>query len=224
MHGHIDAPFRIALGAILLATFVVRIYGHWQTLQAGKIRWMEGKVTIALRIIAGLAGITALWTYLIWPEGILWASVPLPHLIRGLGVAAGALGVAMLAWVHRALGRNFAASLHIRTEGHPLVTSGPYRWVRNPMYTSLYIIFISFFLVSANWLIGLAWLTGYTVLMIARVPKEEALMKQKFGDEYNAWRARSGRFLPRFVKSDSRKHMPFRKTHPQEPRGANTES
>ena len=200
MRGHIDAPFRIALGVILLATFVVRIYGHWQTLQAGKIRWMEGKLNITARIIAGLVGTAALWTYLIWPERILWALVPLPDLIRWCGAAAGAVGVAMLAWVHRALGRNFAASLHIRTEGHRLVTSGPYRWVRNPMYTSIYIIFISFFLVSANWLIGLAWLTGYTVLMISRVPREGALMEQKFGDEYKAWAAYTGRFLPRIRK------------------------
>ena len=140
MRGHIDAPFRIALGVILLATFVVRIYGHWQTLQAGKIRWMEGKLNITARIIAGLVGTAALWTYLIWPERILWALVPLPDLIRWCGAAAGAVGVAMLAWVHRALGRNFAASLHIRIEGHRLVTSGPYRWVRHPMYTSIYII------------------------------------------------------------------------------------
>ena len=99
MRGHIDAPFRIALGAILLVTFVVRTYGHWQTLQAGKIRWMEGKLNITARIIAGLVGTAALWTYLIWPERILWALVPLPDLTRWSGAAAGAVGVAMLAWV-----------------------------------------------------------------------------------------------------------------------------
>jgi len=77
----------------------VRLYGHWQTLRAGRIRWIEGKLNITMRIIAGLAGIAALWTYLIWPEGILWALVPLPDSIRWLGVAAGAIGVAMLAWV-----------------------------------------------------------------------------------------------------------------------------
>ena len=198
-----SAPFRIALGAILLAAFSVWIYGHWQTLQAGKIRWIDGKLSIALRIVAGLAGITVLWTYLIRPEGILWASVPLPGLIRWFGVGAGAIGIAMLALVHRALGRNFAASLHLRTEGHRLVTSGPYRWVRNPMYTSIYIILVAFFLVSANWLIGLTWLTGYTVLMISRVPKEEALMEQKFAEEYSAWAEHTGRFLPRIRKSDS---------------------
>jgi protein-S-isoprenylcysteine O-methyltransferase Ste14 len=54
------------------------------------------------------------------------------------------------------------------------------------MYTSIYIILISFFLVSANWLIGLVWLAGYTALMISRVPKEESLMEQPFGDEHEA--------------------------------------
>lgn len=54
---------------------------------------MEGKLNITLRMIAGVAGIMALW----------------------FNVAVCAIGVVMLAWVHRALGRSFAASLHIRT-------------------------------------------------------------------------------------------------------------
>jgi hypothetical protein len=55
-----SAPFRIALRAILVAAFSVEIYGHWQTLHAGKSRWIEGKLRIALRILAGPAGITVL--------------------------------------------------------------------------------------------------------------------------------------------------------------------
>jgi protein-S-isoprenylcysteine O-methyltransferase Ste14 len=106
----------------------------------------------------------------------------------------------VLALVHRAPGRNFAASLHLRTEDHRLVTSGPYRWVRNPMYTSTYIILISFFLVSANWLIGLKWLAGYMALMISSVPGEETLMEQRFGDEYEARASRTGRFVQRIRK------------------------
>jgi hypothetical protein len=106
MVAHIDAQFRIGLGAIQLAAFSVRIYGHWQNLQAGKIRSIEGKLSIALRKVAGLAGITLLGTYLIRPEGILWASVPLPELIRWFGVGAGAVGIAVLALVHRTSGRN----------------------------------------------------------------------------------------------------------------------
>jgi protein-S-isoprenylcysteine O-methyltransferase Ste14 len=159
---HYDAPFRIALGAILIVVFGVRVYGHSQTLRAGKIQWIEGKWNIALRIIAGAIAVAALWTYVIWPELIAWASVPLPAWLRWFGVVVGALGIAALAWVHHELGRNFAATLHVREQGHTLVTSGPYRWVRNPMYTSMYLILISFFLVSANWLIGVGWISAFT--------------------------------------------------------------
>jgi hypothetical protein len=120
-----SAPFRIALGAILLAAFSVWIYGHWQTLQPGKSRWIEGKLRIQLRIVAGLAGITVLWTYLTRPEGILCASVPLPALIRWFGVGAGAIRNTVVALGHRAPSRNFATSLHLRTEGYRLGTSGP---------------------------------------------------------------------------------------------------
>lgn len=193
----IDGPFRVALGIILIVTFAVRLYGHSQTLKAGKIEWVESKLNMALRIVGALAGIGALWIYLAWPEWMMWAAVPLPDWLRWSGVAVAAVGIALLAWVHRELGRNFASTLHLR-EGHTLVTTGPYRWVRNPMYTSLYLLILSFFLVSANWFIGLGWLTAFTSLMISRVAKEEALMEQQFGDQYRTWATHAGRFLPRF--------------------------
>jgi hypothetical protein len=52
---------------------------------------IEANSRIALRIVGGLAGITVVWTYLIRPEGILWASLPPPGLIRWFGVGAGAI-------------------------------------------------------------------------------------------------------------------------------------
>jgi len=193
---HIDAPFRIALGVILIAVFAVRMYGHSQTLKAGKIQWREGKLNMTLRMLAGVVGVAALWIYLIIPEWIMWASAPLPDWLRWTGVAIAALGIALLAWVHRELGRNFAATLHER-EGQTLITSGPYRRVRNPMYTSIYLLLISFFLVSANWLIGAMWLGGFTLLMLSRVATEEKLMAEKFGEQYKEWSTRTGRFLPK---------------------------
>ena len=166
-------------------------------------------------VVPGAGAVYGPW-WILTRSGTLPEPVAWPALVI---IAAGlALYLACL-WLFASVGRGTPGPWDAPRR---FVAKGPYRWVRNPMYNSLYII--SFFLVSANWLIGLAWLTGYTVLMISRVPKEEALMKQKFGDEYNAWRARSGRFLPRFVKSDSRKRMPIKKAHPQECRGANTES
>ena len=48
--------------------------------------------------------------------------------------------------------------------------------------------------------IALKWLAGYMALMISSVPGEETLMEQQFGDEYEAWAARTGRFVPRIRK------------------------
>ena len=58
---------------------------------------------------------------------------------------------------------------------------------------------LAFFLVSANGFIGLFWLGPFTVLLVVRVPREEAVMREKFGDTYRAYERRTGRFLPRLL-------------------------
>jgi protein-S-isoprenylcysteine O-methyltransferase Ste14 len=97
-------------------------------------------------------------------------------------------------WTHHALGKNWSVDLVIKEE-HTLITSGPYRWVRHPMYTSFFVQSLAFFLLSANWVIGLAGLAT-SVLGASRVDKEEALMIEEFGDQYRAYMQRTGRFLP----------------------------
>jgi len=191
-----EVQFRYALGVILVALLLVRGYGHRQTLKAGEIHWHEGRVNLVLRGLAAVAGIAALAIYLVRPQWISWASMPLPDGLRWAGAGIAAAGILLLAWVHRELGRNFAATLHER-EGQTLVTSGPYRWVRNPMYTSIYLVLLSFLLITANWLIGALWIGAFTLVMISRVGREEALMEEKFGDQYRTWAAGTGRFLPR---------------------------
>jgi protein-S-isoprenylcysteine O-methyltransferase Ste14 len=194
---HRDIQYRVALGVILAALAVVRLRGHAQTRKSTGIQWHEGKLNMTLRALGGLAAFTLLTIYMEAPERIEWASVPLPDAIRWMGAALGAGGVALLAWVHQELGRNFSSTLHVRA-GHMLITSGPYRRVRHPMYTALYLVLASFCLITANWLITVAFLGGFTLLIVTRVPKEEALMEKTFGQDYRDWAAHTGRFLPRF--------------------------
>ena len=110
----------------------------------------------------------------------------------GMGLGIGTLP--LFVWTHEALGKNWSADLVIKEE-HALVTGGPYRWVRHPMYTAFFGSSLAYFLLSANWVIGLTGL-GTSVLFAARVDKEEALMIEEFGDEYQAYMQRTGRFLP----------------------------
>jgi protein-S-isoprenylcysteine O-methyltransferase Ste14 len=108
------------------------------------------------------------------------------------------VSLVLLVWVQRALGSNFSTTLHVREE-HTLVTYGPYRWVRHPMYTVLYLFLIGVFLVTQNWFIGAGFLIPLTLIVAMRLDNEEAAMIEKFGDDYRQYMHRTGRFAPRVL-------------------------
>lgn len=98
---------------------------------------------------------------------------------------------------HRQLGRNWSITLEIR-EGHRLITDGLYRYVRHPMYSSFWLWAIAQALLIPNWIAGLSGLVGVAALYFSRIGKEEALMRGRFGAEYDAYAARTGRIFPKF--------------------------
>ena len=80
-----------------------------------------------------------------------------------------------------------------------LITDGPYRIVRHPIYTAFIFILGSTLLISANWLIGLTWI-GMTILeIVSRIHFEENLMLEYFGDQYREYMNRTGRLLPKLI-------------------------
>jgi protein-S-isoprenylcysteine O-methyltransferase Ste14 len=93
------------------------------------------------------------------------------------------------------LGRRFSGLVAIQP-GHTLVTSGVYRVIRHPSYLGLV-------LMSLGW--GLAFRSGLGVLLtalmliplVARMRAEEKLLRTEFGAEYDAYRARTSRLIPR---------------------------
>jgi protein-S-isoprenylcysteine O-methyltransferase Ste14 len=80
-----------------------------------------------------------------------------------------------------------------------LVTSGPYRFIRHPIYTAFLLILGSTLLISANWLIGLAWISMTVLEVASRIGFEEQLMLEYFGDQYLEYSKRTGRLLPKFI-------------------------
>lgn len=80
---------------------------------------------------------------------------------------------------------------------HRLVTSGPYRRIRHPMYTVLIMYELSWVFVSAN-LLFLVYYVFSVFLIAVRIPREERMMLEKFGEEYRVYMKRTGRLLPRF--------------------------
>lgn len=155
----------------------------------------EGVLPVILRWILGIPLFMATGAYIFWPAAWTWMYLSLPVPLHVLGIATGFSAVYLILLVHRALGQNFSSALVIR-RGHRLVTSGPYRYVRHPMYSAYLLLFLSAFLISGNWLVGLSGMAVIATLMTIRLAREEAMLLERFGAEYTAYRAAVGMFIP----------------------------
>lgn len=82
-------------------------------------------------------------------------------------------------------------------KAHELVVHGPYHWVRHPMYTSGLLASGAALLLSANWLLGGCWLVMHGWQFALRIPLEEKLMAEQFGDAYRQYARATGRLIPR---------------------------
>lgn len=115
--------------------------------------------------------------------------------------AAGGLlfgsAVVLLHVAHRDLGRQFSPTLELDFD-HQLVTHGVYSRVRHPMYTAGFLWGLAQPLLIPNLVAGPAALAAITLLTAFRLPREEAMLRETFGDSYEAWRSRTGALWPRF--------------------------
>jgi protein-S-isoprenylcysteine O-methyltransferase Ste14 len=81
-------------------------------------------------------------------------------------------------------------------EGHEVVTEGVYRSIRHAMYASMWLWGVAQALLLQNWVAGWASLVLFLPLYLLRVPREEQMMLDEFGEEYRAYMNRTGRVVP----------------------------
>jgi len=159
----------------------------------------EGLTTAVALRSSGLVLMLSVVAYLVNPRWMRWSRLDLPAPLRWSGAGLGAVSLALTLWIFRTIGKNITSTVETREE-HELVTGGPYRWVRHPLYTVGTSFFVLLGIVAANWFMGLASLSVLVMLLI-RLPKEEEKLIERFGDEYRAYIERTGRLLPR-IKRD----------------------
>ncbi len=104
-----------------------------------------------------------------------------------------------MGWADHSLGKNLSAVVQIK-EGHTLITAGPYSRVRHPIYTAAIIFCVGMLLVSGNWIVGACFLGPFAGLCLRRIPREERMLIDHFGDEYRDYIERTGRLLPRVMR------------------------
>ena len=133
--------------------------------------------------------------YLIDPAWMSWAGASLPEWARWTGVLVGLSCVFLINWLFRSLGQGITPTVATRAS-HRLVKTGPYRYVRHPLYSIGTALFLSFALMAGNWFFAVMAVLAFILLAI-RLPNEEAHLIEKFGDEYRQYMATTGAFVPR---------------------------
>ena len=120
---------------------------------------------------------------------------------------------------HVDLGQNWFVSLELR-ENHQLISHGVYRRVRHPMYASIWLWGLAQGMMLPNWLAGWSALLAFTAMYFIRVPREERLMYEEFGDNYRQYARRTGRLFPRFTSLAEPSHTTEPETRPAADGGA----
>jgi protein-S-isoprenylcysteine O-methyltransferase Ste14 len=114
-----------------------------------------------------------------------------------LGFALSLYAATISLWAVARLGR-FLVPRAVVFSDHALVTNGPYRFVRHPVYSGNLALLLGTALGTLNLLVlTIVPLAAFGLLMEARV--EEELLESKFGDVYRAYAHRTGRFIPRLA-------------------------
>jgi protein-S-isoprenylcysteine O-methyltransferase Ste14 len=133
--------------------------------------------------------------YLVNPSWMAWSKIGLPEWARWLGVGIGVVATVGIYWLFSSIGSGITPTSATRRE-HKLVTKGPYRWIRHPLYTFGSSLFLAFGMMADNWFIAGMGALAF-IAMAIRTPKEEANLVEKFGDEYREYMKHTGRFLPK---------------------------
>ena len=195
-----ETIFRAIVPCLLIAFAVHRGYyvkTHSKPEEETLNKREEGLLS-KLAGILGVIGFISVVAYAIHPGWISFANLPFPSILRWMGVGIAILGFALLQWAQVTLGESWSDTPRMMKE-QALITSGPYRMIRHPIYTAFLIILGSLLFIASNWLIGLSLIGMASLEIASRVQYEEKLMTEYFGEQYRAYMKKTGRLMPRLI-------------------------
>ena len=161
----------------------------------GGARWMANAYRggIACMVILMLnVGTTKQWMV----HFTRWTRTPAGSIVAAIGVLLCGLGVGFAIWARVHIGRNWGMPMSIKADPE-LVTTGPYKWVRHPIYAGgLCAALGSALAAGPTWGVLFVLSLSY-FLPSARI--EERRMAQLFPREYPAYRERTKMLIPFIV-------------------------
>jgi protein-S-isoprenylcysteine O-methyltransferase Ste14 len=190
---HLQFPNLIFIG-VLIAYVAIRGVFALRTRQNQEIVTRADGRDRALVIAVFVASIILPLLYIFTPW-LGFADYWLPQFALLVGAIAAIIGLWLFWRSHADLGRNWSITLEMR-RGHELVTHGVYRTIRHPMYAAIWLLSFAQGLLLKNWLAGWAAVAAFGLLYFVRVPREEQMMREFFGEQYHVYSQKTGRIFP----------------------------
>ncbi|MEM6283242.1 MAG: isoprenylcysteine carboxylmethyltransferase family protein [Chloroflexota bacterium] len=144
--------FRLIFAGIFLTAFVgAAVHRASAQMNGGRVsEASENRVLYVLLRGGGLALWLSFFLYIFYPRALAWSLFSLPVALRWFGVGMAAVAVPLAGWAARTIGNNVTRTV-ITRENHELVTTGPYRYIRHPLYTFGTMLFVGLGLIAASW-------------------------------------------------------------------------
>ena len=188
---------------VFLIGFIIYVFirGVFEQRSKGNVRVLsrsDRRETILIAIMA--IGSMLLPVLYLFTPFLGFADYQLPAYVPWIGAVVMVVALWLFWRSHADLGRNWSRTLEIQ-EGHQLITHGVYRSIRHPMYTSIALFSLAQGLMLENWLAGWSALVAFAILYFVRIPQEERMMSEFFGQKYSEYMSRTGRLFPRIGRT-----------------------
>ncbi len=183
---------------VIAAALGISSYFRRRARLAGDVieRRREGAVLMVGRAAVGLPLWLGVLVYVVNPSWLDWSTLSLPSWLRWVGAATAILAVPGLFWTLGALGTNVSETVLTKST-QKLVTVGPYRFIRHPLYAMGVSLFLGVGLMSDSWFILALAILALALIWLVVIPLEERELIVRFGDEYRVYMRHTGRLLPR---------------------------
>jgi protein-S-isoprenylcysteine O-methyltransferase Ste14 len=124
---------------------------------------------------------------------LLRSNFPQSAVLDWAAAALSVIGVGIAIWARIYLGRNWSSRPAVK-ENHELVTTGPYAYIRHPIYTGLILMAFGTALTGSLWGIGVFIIASLSLIL--RIGKEEKIMLELFPDAYPVYQVRTKKLIP----------------------------
>jgi protein-S-isoprenylcysteine O-methyltransferase Ste14 len=175
------------------------LWGAWllywllSALDVKRARWREPLASAAIHLVPIVLTMVLFAAPAVLPELLRRRFLPPGIFPAGLGLCLVAMGLALAAWARVHLGRNWSGAITVKEE-HALVATGPYRFLRHPIYSGILLALLGTAVAIGEWrgLLGVV-LAAFAFFHRSRI--EEARMRDTF-PQYEEYRRRTRALVP----------------------------